>query len=107
MSKAMSSFAHAALAASLLACGLVGSVHAQAKTTVNAVMHAPLRVLDPIITTAHITRNHGYMVYDTLLATDKDNQIRPQMLQEWKLPLTAVPMPSSCAPASSGTMVVL
>lgn len=84
MSKAMSSFTHAALAASLLACGLVGSVHAQAKTTVNAVMHAPLRVLDPIITTAHITRNHGYMVYDTLLATDKDNQIRPQMLQDWK-----------------------
>ena len=29
---------------------------------------ADLRILDPIATTAYITRNHGYMVYDTLFA---------------------------------------
>lgn len=51
--------------------------------TVTAVMHSPLRILDPIMTTAHITRDHGYMIYDTLLATDKDNNIRPQMLSKW------------------------
>jgi hypothetical protein len=29
-----------------------------------------LRVLDPTWTTAYITRNHGYMVFDTLFALD-------------------------------------
>ena len=24
------------------------------------------------------------MIYDTLLATDKDSKIRPQMVQDWK-----------------------
>jgi len=35
---------------------------AWAETTITAVMHSGLRVLDPIITTAHITRNHAYMI---------------------------------------------
>lgn len=47
--------------------------------TVTAVMHSDLRVLDPIITTAYITRNHGYMIYDTLVAMDEDFQVEPQM----------------------------
>jgi len=42
-------------------------------------MHSGLRVLDPIITTAHITRNHGYMIYDVLVSMDKDFNVRPQM----------------------------
>ena len=67
------------LAAALMALGLTA---AEAQT-VTAVMHSGLRVLDPIMTTAHITRNHGYMIYDTLLATDADNQIKPQMLEGW------------------------
>ena len=49
---------------------------------VRAVMHSAIRVLDPIITTAHITRNHGYMVYDTLLGMDADYRPQPQMA-EW------------------------
>ncbi len=56
-------------------CGL-GAAHAE---TLTAVMHSGLRVTDPIITTAHITRNHGYMIYDTLLATDSSFQVQPQM----------------------------
>jgi peptide/nickel transport system substrate-binding protein len=47
--------------------------------TITAVMHSDLRVTDPIITTAYITRDHGYMVYDTLLATDSNFKIQPQM----------------------------
>lgn len=82
MSRTVPNFGRLALAAALISCSLMSA--AQTKTTINAVMHSPLRVLDPVITTAHITRNHGYMIYDTLLATDKDNKIRPQMLQEWK-----------------------
>ncbi|MET0219740.1 MAG: ABC transporter substrate-binding protein, partial [Tardiphaga sp.] len=47
--------------------------------TISAVMHSDLRVLDPIITTAYIVRDHGYMVYDTLLAMDSKFQVKPQM----------------------------
>ena len=42
-------------------------------------MHSNLRVIDPVLTTAYITRDHGYMVYDTLLATDETFKVRPQM----------------------------
>ena len=45
-----------------------------ASETITAVMHSDLRVLDPGLTTAYITRDHGYMVYDTLLATDSSFQ---------------------------------
>src|ERR1700677_3391698 len=52
--------------------------------TITAVMHSDLRVIDPEMTTAYITRDHGYMVYDTLLATDANFKIQPQMA-EWKV----------------------
>src|SRR5258706_7977945 len=41
---------------------------------------ADLKVLDPVWTTAHVTRNHGYLVYDTLLGTDESFRIKPQMV---------------------------
>ena len=46
---------------------------------------ADLRILDPITTTAYITRNHGYMVYDTLFATDAKFQMQPQMVDKWEI----------------------
>src|SRR5712675_928527 len=52
--------------------------------TITAVMHSDLRVIDPGFTTAYITRDHGYMVYDTLLATDSSFKIQPQMA-DWKV----------------------
>ena len=45
-----------------------------ADKTITAVMHSDLRVIDPILTTAYITRDHGYMVYDTLIATDSNSR---------------------------------
>jgi len=42
-------------------------------------MHSGLRVLDPILSPPHITRNHGYMIYDQLVAIDADGKIQPQM----------------------------
>jgi peptide/nickel transport system substrate-binding protein len=56
-----------------------GAVMAQDTETITAVMHSGLRVLDPIITTAHITRNHGYMIYDVLVAVDSNFEVKPQM----------------------------
>ena len=45
--------------------------------------HADLKNLDPIWTTAYITRNHGYMIYDTLIGLDSDLKPQPQMLDKW------------------------
>jgi peptide/nickel transport system substrate-binding protein len=45
-------------------------------------MHAPLRITDPIITTAYVIRNHGYMIYDTLFAMDAEQKIQPQMVDK-------------------------
>src|SRR3954462_10857516 len=66
-----------------LGAALTAPALAEAKT-LTAVMHSDLRVTDPIITTAYITRDHGYMVYDTLLATNSNFKITPQMA-DWKV----------------------
>src|ERR1700743_3622991 len=52
--------------------------------TLLAKMHSDLRVIDPLFTTAYITRDHGYMIYDTLLAIDSSFKIQPQMA-DWKV----------------------
>ena len=49
--------------------------------TITAVMHSDLRIIDPGLTTAYITRDHGYMIYDTLLAMDSSFKIQPQMAE--------------------------
>jgi peptide/nickel transport system substrate-binding protein len=56
---------------------------AQAEKTLRAVMHSDLKILDPVWTTAYIVRNHGYMVYDTLFATDESGEIKPQMVDKY------------------------
>jgi peptide/nickel transport system substrate-binding protein len=56
---------------------------ALAQTTLRVVMHSDLKIVDPIWTTAYITRNHGYMVYDTLFAMDARGEIRPQMVDRF------------------------
>src|SRR3984885_12029477 len=71
------------LAAGALAAGLAVAAPAEAKT-ITAVMHSDLRIIDPIFTTAYITRDHGYMVYDTLITTDANFKIQPQMA-DWKI----------------------
>ena len=49
--------------------------------TLKMVPQANLTSLDPIWTTANITRNHGYMVYDTLYGTDAEFRPQPQMAE--------------------------
>jgi peptide/nickel transport system substrate-binding protein len=72
-----------ALSALALSAFLPSQVIAAGKT-ITAVMHSDLRVIDPGFTTAYITRDHGYMVYDTLLATDANFKVQPQMA-DWKV----------------------
>src|SRR6202023_3375594 len=57
------------------------SIRAQkARQTLRFVAEADLKILDPIWTTAYITRNHGYLVYDTLFGTDEQFRVKPQMV---------------------------
>ncbi|MDB5548040.1 MAG: extracellular solute-binding protein family 5 [Tardiphaga sp.] len=67
-------------AGALIAAMLSFSASVEAKT-LTAVMHSDLRVIDPGLTTAYITRDHGYMIYDVLLAIDKDFKVQPQMAE--------------------------
>jgi peptide/nickel transport system substrate-binding protein len=67
-----------------LAALLMANV-ASAQTTLKVVMLSDLKILDPIWTTAYIVRDHGYMIYDTLLALDDKLAIKPQMLDSWKV----------------------
>ena len=61
---------------------LAGGVDAQ---TLRAVMHSDLRVLDPILTTAYMSRNHGYMIFDTLFALDANLEPQPQMVKDYEV----------------------
>src|SRR5690349_214176 len=51
--------------------------------TLRFIPQADLRSLDPIWTTAYVTRNFGYLVYDTLFALDKNFEPQPQMVDKW------------------------
>jgi peptide/nickel transport system substrate-binding protein len=60
------------------------AVHAQKRGgTMRFVAQADLKILDPVWTTAYITRNHSYLVYDTLFGTDEKLQIKPQMVDKY------------------------
>src|SRR5213596_30421 len=73
-------------AAAAAAAATLGAprVHAQKKGgTIRFIPHADLKVLDPVATTAYITRNHSYFIYDTLFGTDADLAIKPQMVAKY------------------------
>src|SRR5271156_1393462 len=53
--------------------------------TLRFIAQSDLRVLDPIWTTAYITRNHGYMVFDTLFAIDAEFAPHPQMVGDYSV----------------------
>jgi peptide/nickel transport system substrate-binding protein len=55
---------------------------AQTKT-LRVVAHADVKILDPTFTTAYITRNFGYMVYDMLFGRDDKGVPRPQMVEKY------------------------
>jgi len=63
-------------------CVAAGSPEAAPKT-LHFIPQADLRSIDPIWTTAYITRNFGYLVFDTLFALDKDFKPQPQMVDRW------------------------
>ena len=73
----------AAAAMSALAIATTGAMAQD--NVLRMVPHSNLVILDPIWTTAYMSRNHGYMIYDTLFGTDEKNQIRPQMVESFSV----------------------
>jgi len=71
------------LASAVLAAGWGGAVAQPAERPLRLVVNVGLQVLDPIAGTSFITRNFGYMVFDTLVAMDSKGQFQPQMLEGW------------------------
>src|SRR5213076_3207075 len=80
----MNAFRKAILAATCVGSLVAVAAPALAETTLRAVMHSDLKILDPIWTTAYIVRDHGYMIYDTLLAQDEKGEIKPQMVEKYE-----------------------
>ena len=75
---------HPRLLTGVVAAAVAGAVSVPAvadNSTFRAVVHADLKIVDPIWTTAYISRNHGYMVWDTLFASDEKFEIQPQMAE--------------------------
>jgi peptide/nickel transport system substrate-binding protein len=56
-------------------------VRAEAQKTITFVPHADLASLDPVWTTADITRNFSLAVYDTLYGYDAEFKAQPQMVE--------------------------
>src|SRR5215813_14146073 len=67
------------------ACVLASMPAAAQKKIVRSVPIGSLKIVDPIWTTAYITRNHAYMVWDTLFSLDADNKPQPQMVDSWSV----------------------
>src|SRR4051794_15854453 len=63
----------------VLACPAV--LRAAPQTTLRFSPQQDLVTLDPIVTTAYMTRNHAYMVFDTLYGMDAQFQPQPQMIE--------------------------
>jgi peptide/nickel transport system substrate-binding protein len=73
-----------AAVALVMAVAAVSPAAAQsAPKTLRFIPQADLRSIDPIWTTAYITRNFGYLVFDTLFALDKNFKPQPQMVDHW------------------------
>ena len=53
--------------------------------TLKAVVHADLKIIDPVWTTAYITQRHSYLVYDTLFGMNSEFQPKPQMVESFTI----------------------
>jgi peptide/nickel transport system substrate-binding protein len=56
-------------------------VQGQAARTLKFIPHANLTVVDPVWTTAYITRNAGFLIWDTLYGLDERYRPQPQMVE--------------------------
>ncbi|MCW3474520.1 ABC transporter substrate-binding protein [Limobrevibacterium gyesilva] len=70
----------------LAACGLgLACLPARAETVLRVVPQADLRVLDPHVTAATVTRIFGLMIYDQLYSFDEAMRPHPQMVGDTRV----------------------
>ena len=70
----------AAGAASAAALALPSIGGAAESKLLKFVPQSDVTILDPIWTTAYVTRNHGFMIFDTLYGIDNNYAVQPQMV---------------------------
>jgi len=83
--RVLAGWVRACLGLALLAAGMTAATlaAAQGTGTIKVVLQTPLKILDPVLTPAYSTRNHGYLIYDTLFAMDEKSVPQPQMVESW------------------------
>ncbi len=54
---------------------------AQASRVLRFVPHTELVILDPLWSNALVTRNHAFLIFDTLFGQDNSHRARPQMVE--------------------------
>ena len=75
--------ASALAAVAIVAIGIDPAGAQSDRQVLRMVPHSNLAILDPIWTTAYMSRNHGYMIYDTLFAMDEKSVVKPQMIDKY------------------------
>jgi peptide/nickel transport system substrate-binding protein len=73
------------LAAGAAAAALPRVAIAEPASVLRFVPQANLSVLDPVFTTAAVSTNHGYMVFDTLFGLTDRQEAKPQMAEGYAL----------------------
>jgi peptide/nickel transport system substrate-binding protein len=68
------------LTASAVALAAPSIGRTQGTRMLRFIPQSDLTVLDPIWTTAYVTRNHAFMVFDTLYGQDSTYKVSPQMV---------------------------
>ena len=68
-----------------LLLGMTGTPAVAQSKTLRVVAHADVKILDPTFTTAYITRNFGYMVYDMPFGRDDKGVPQPQMVEKYTM----------------------
>jgi len=69
------------LAASAASLALPSIARSQGAKVLKFIPQSDVTILDPIWTTAYVTRNHGFMIFDTLYGVDNQYKAQPQMVE--------------------------
>ncbi len=81
-------FTNRLLTSIVLSMATMGAGTALAATdakTIHMIPQGDLKILDPIQNPSYITRNHGYMIYDTLFAQNSKGEVKPQMVDAYQV----------------------
>ncbi len=102
------------LAAAVIGMPGIALAAGEDSSVLRMVPQADLKILDPVWTTATVTRDHGFMVYDTLFGMTDKGEIKPQMIdtyshsadgKEWTFTLRSGLSFHDGAPVSSADVV--